>query len=168
MAEKDHVLKEKLDYNGLFNYSGFYNFAYAWLKYEDYDVIEDEYSEKVSGDSKEVTIKWKASKSISDYFKIEHTIKIEIKGMTEVEVEIEGKKKKMNKAKITIEIKGVLIRDKDSNWYGGWQWKFFREVYDKYIVPGRILDMTLKVMEEVRLFKEQLKNYLEISAKRQY
>jgi|SRR3989338_9040814 len=166
MAEKELILKEKVQSAGIFSYSGYYSFAYAWLRYEDYDVIEEEYIESVSGNEKDITIKWKAWKQLSDYFKIEHAIKTEVRGMSDVEVEIDGVKKKMNKGKITVEIKGSMVRDPDSEWHGGWGWRFFRGVYDKYVIPGRIKEMRDKIREEVRLFKEQLKSYLELSGRR--
>jgi len=166
MAEKDLIIKEKVEHTGVFDFSGLYGFAHGWLKYEEYGIVEEEYSEKVSGNAREIIVKWKASKQISDYFKIEDAIKFEVRDMTDVEVEIDGKKKKMNKGKVTIEIKGSLVRDPESGWAGNASLTFFRSVYDKFIIPGRIHDMQVKTEADVKAFKEEIKSFLELSGKR--
>ena len=61
MAEKEQVLKEKLEHSGLWDFKGFYSFAHSWLKEEDYDVEEGKYSEKVSGNSRDINFEWKAT-----------------------------------------------------------------------------------------------------------
>lgn len=166
MADKDQIIKEKLDHSGLFNFSSLYNYAHSWYKNEEYGVVEEKYSEKVSGNTKSLLIEWKASKRFSDYFKIEQKIEFEISDMSDVEVEIDGKKSKMNKGKISIEVKGVLVRDPDSAWDAKPFYKFIRDVYNKYIIPGRVDFMEDKVRSDVKDFKEQLKAFLELSGKR--
>lgn len=166
MAIKDLILKEKLDYTGLFDFASMYSFAYGWFKYEEYIVVEEEYTEKIAGSTKEMVIKWKAMKSLSDYFKIEYAIKFELKNVTEVEVEIDKVKKKMQKGKVTIEIKGNLVKDPDSAWAGNPFNTFLREAYDKYIIPGRVEGMQIKLVGDLRAFKDSMKEFFEIPAKR--
>lgn len=163
MAEKDLLIKEKVESTGLFDFGGFYSYAYGWFKYEEYVVIEEEYTEKVSGNEREMIIKWKARKKLSDYFTIDIAIKYEIRNMVDVEVEIDGKKKKMNKGRITAEIKGTLIKDSQSGWETSNWYKFLREIYDKYVIPGRIENMEEKVFKEVWDFKDALRSYLQLS-----
>jgi hypothetical protein len=167
MVEKDQILKEKLDHTGIFNFSELYAFMHTWLKNELYGVNEEKYGEKVSGNARDITFEWKAKKKLSDYFWIEHTIKIDITGLTDVEVEIDGKKKKMNKGKIAMEIKGVLIKDPKNTWDETKPfYKFLREAYDKYIIPKRVDAMEIKVETDVRAFKDEVKAYLELTGKR--
>lgn len=164
--ERDLIVKEKVENTGLFDFSGLYSYAYGWFKYEEYVVVEDEYTEKVSGNEREAVIKWSAWKTITDYFKLEIKVKFEIRNMTEVEVEIDGKKKKMNKGRVITEIKGSLVRDPESGWEGKPWYKFFRETYDKYIIPKRVEDQKEKVMSDVWAFKDALKGYLDLIGKR--
>jgi len=167
MVEKDQIIKERVDHSGLFNFSELYTFMHTWLKNNLYGVNEEKYSEKVSGNTRDISIEWKATKKISDYFKIEHTIKIDIIGLSDVEVEIDGKKKKMNKGKIAMEIKGVMIKDPKNTWDETVPvYKFMREVYDKYVIPQRILSMADKIESDVRAFKDEIKAYLELTGKR--
>ncbi len=166
MAEKDLILKEKLEHSGIFDFPKLYNFAHRSFKDDGYGVNEDKYSEKVNGQKRDITVEWKATKDISDYFKEEYKIKIEITEMSEVEVEIDGVKKNMNQGKISIEISGTLIKDKDNKWETSTFYRFLRDVYNKYVIPARIIDRQSKVSDKAREFLEELKKYLELSGKR--
>jgi len=166
MAEKEEVIKEKFDYSGIFDFSEFYSFAHSWLKDEDYNVMEEKYSENVSGNSRAIYIEWKATKQFSDYFKVEIKIKFDIKGLIDVEVETDGKKKKMNKGKISFETKGNMLKDPESKWEGSAFYRFLREVYNKYIIPSRIDDVKNRIRDDTRDFGEELKAYLELLGKR--
>ncbi len=166
MVEKDQILKERLDHSGMFDFSAFYAFAHQWFKDEQYGVVEEKYSEKVSPNGRDINIEWKAIKKLSDYFRIEHGIKIDVTGLSEVEVEIDGKRKKMNKGKVAIEIKGILVKDQESKWDVNPFFRALREVYNKYIIPARIDALEDKVIADVKTWKEELKAYLELVGKR--
>lgn len=167
MAEKDVVLKEKVKYVGYGKFSDIYSYAYDWVKGEGYSVIEELYTEKVKGSSKDIDIAWKASKDITDYFKVDLDFKWRILGMEDVEVEIEGKKKKMNKfVELGIEIKGTLVKDYANEWNKSGTTKFFKEIYNKYVIPGRTNEMKEKVEKDVQDFKEEMKALLELTGKK--
>jgi hypothetical protein len=166
MSEKDEIIKEKLDFNGLFKFADLYEQAHTWFNEESYGVVEDKYAEKISGNTKEIDVEWKCTKQISDYFKIDTKVKFEVKNLVDVEVEIDGKKKKMQQGKVKIEIKGNLIKDVQSNWDTSPYWRFMRDVYNKYIVPQRVDSMEDKVKSDVKEFKDEMKEYLDLTGKR--
>lgn len=167
MVEKDTIAKEKLKYAGLIDVEQAYKFAYEWLKKEDLNVSEDEYSEKVKSGGKEIEIKWTASKKLTDYFKVTLGLKWRILGMSDVEVEIEGRKKKMNKvADLSIEIKGTLERDYSNKWEGSAFNKFIKDVYNKYVIPQRTDQKEGQVHGMVEDFKEEMKAFLELSGRK--
>jgi len=166
MAEKDIIIREKVEYTGVFDFAQSYEYAFQWLKDESYNVIEEKYNEKVTSDGREITVEWKASKTLSDYFKSEISIKFELKRVVDVEVDVDGKKKKTNKGIYRIELKGVLIRDPKSTWESGAYYKFLRDVYNKYIIPGRVDSMEDQVRDDTINFKESIKSFLELSGKR--
>ena len=166
MGEKELVIKEKVEHSGLLDFQAFYGYAHSWLKEEDYGVIEEKYSEKVSGNSREITVEWKGTKKLSDYFKIELGIKMEVKELVPVEVEIDGKKQKMQKGKLSVEMKGTLVKDPDNKWESSASMRLMRDWYNKYIIPSRVDSMEGKVDDDVKDFKEQLKSFLELSGKR--
>ena len=166
MAEKDTIIKEKVKYAGYGDFKNIYSYAHDWLKGEQYSVTEEQYIEKVKGSAKDIEIMWIASKKITDYFKIDINFKWKILAMEDVEVEVDGKKKKMNKfAELGIEIKGVLVKDYANNWKKSATTKFFKELYNKYIIPDRTNEMKLKVEKDVQDFKEEIKALLELTGK---
>ena len=167
MAEKEYLIKEKFDHSGIFDFKGFYSYAYSWFQDEGYGVIEDKYSEKVSGNSRDIKVDWSTSRKLSDYFQIEMRIKFEVSGLTDVEVEIDNQRKQMNKGKISVEVKALLNKDPESKWDANPVTRFLRDLYDKYVIPKRVYDMRNTVIEDVTSFKEELKAYLEVMGRRQ-
>lgn len=167
MAEKDVILKEKVKYSGYGNFKDSYSYAHDWVKNEGYSVVEEQYTEKVKGNSKDIDIVWKASKKITDYFKIELDLKWKILGLESVEVEVDGKKKKMDKfVELGIEIKGTLIKDYQNEWNKSATTKFFKELYNKFVIPSRTEQMKEKVEGIVQDFKEEMKALLELTGKK--
>lgn len=167
MAEKEQIIREKVKHGGLFDFKGLYSFAHDWLKEEKrYGIVEGKYNEKVSGNSRDIAIEWAASRMLSDYFKIEISVKFEISKMTDVEVEIDGQKKMMNKGSVEVEIKGALIKDPNSSWDKAPITRFLRDVYNKYVIPGRIDDTEGIIRANVIGFKDELKAFMELSARK--
>lgn len=166
MAEKEEILKEKVTHSGVFSFPDFYKYAHTWLKDEDYGVSEEKYSEKVSGNTRDIAIEWKVTKQISDYLKTGWKVEFDVEGLTDVEVEIDGKKKKMNKGKVTLEIKAAIFKDPESKWESSPFNRFIRGVYNKYIIPKRLEDVQDRIISDVQDFKEELKAFLELTGKR--
>jgi len=118
MVERDTILKEKVWYVGIADFKEYYEYAWDWLtQEEDYIIIEEKYKEKHIESGKDMEIRWKATKEITDYFKIALDIAWKVLGSNDVEVETNGKKKKMQKmAECTITIKGILEKDYSNKW----------------------------------------------------
>lgn len=167
MADKDLIIKEKVEGTGIFDFAGLYKFAYSWLReQEGYGVVEEKYAEKVSGNARDLDIEWRSNKGFSDYFRIEIFMRWEVRGMTEVEVEVNGVKKKMNKGRVFCEFKGTLIRDPESKWETSPWYMFLRNTYNKYVIPSKIDDMRVKTVNEVRTLKDEMKAFLDLTGKR--
>lgn len=167
MAEKNIIIKEKLKYAGYGDFKTIYSYAHDWLKGEQFSVVEESYTEKVKGSTKDIDISWAASKAITDYFKIDLALKWRVLGMEDVEVEVDGKKKKMNKfSEISIDIKGTLVKDYTNQWNKSATTKFFKELYNKYVIPARTGEMSGEVGKVVQDFKEEMKALLELTGKK--
>lgn len=167
MAEREQLLKEKVDHTGIFDFKAFYGYAHSWFAEANYDGVDEEkYSEKVSGNARDIVIEWKSSKRMSDYFKIEHKIKFKFEKLTDVEVEIDGVKKSSNKGKVEMEIRSTLVLDHESKWEVSPMMRFWRDVYNKYIVPTRVDAMRGKCIGDGQKFKDDLKEFLQLSGKR--
>tara|TARA_Y100000034_G_scaffold134864_1_gene204599 strand:+ start:5364 stop:5864 length:501 start_codon:yes stop_codon:yes gene_type:complete len=166
MAEKDVIIKEKMKYSGFGNFKEIYQYAHDWLKGEEFQIAEDKYDEKVTGDSKDLEIVWKVSKKLTDYFKMELKIKFKVIGMTDVEVQIDGKKKKMNEFRFfEVHLSGILVKDYQSQWKTP-SFRFLKELYDKFIIPKRTETMEEKVEKITIDFKDEIKAILELTGKR--
>ena len=166
MAEKENVIKEKMEHSGVFSFPAFYSFAHAWFRQENYFVSEGRYSEKNSGTKKDILIEWMVSKDLSDYFKIEMKIKFVITDLTDVEVEIDGKKSNSNKGKIEAEITANIVRDLKSKWDMSAFTRFARDFYDRFIIPSQVFKIKMIIADDAKKFKEELKTFLELSGRR--
>ena len=166
MPEGTAVFKQEVKYKGFFDYSKLYDFCYNWLVDENYEVFEDEYSEKLSGEAKEVKIRWTAKKKISDYFR--NLIKIEwhIIGMEKVEVQQNGKRQKMNKGDLKIKVSADLERDYEKKWEDNPFLKFLRGIYDRYIIRTTAEEYEGRLKGEANEFVEQLKSFLVLEGKK--
>jgi len=166
MVEKDTILREQVWYVGITKVKDVYNYAYDYLRREDFVVTEEKYKEVVKGDEKELEIKWIATKKITDYFRANIEFFWKILGMKEVEVEINGKKKKMDKvSELSIKMKGVLEKDYSSKWGPTGTQKFIKEVYHKYVIPQRTDQMENKVRDYVQYLKDEIKAFMELTGK---
>ena len=155
MVERDTVVKEKIKFGGLAEFKEVYKFARDYFWKEEFNLVEDSYTEKLSGTSKELDIMWTAAKKITDYFKITLRLKWKVLNMSEVEVESNGQRKKMNKiGELEIEVKGILEKDYSSKWESGALQKFFKDVYNKYVIPQRTEQKEEQVRDYVQDFKE--------------
>ena len=95
MTEKNQVFSSKLKSVGIFSFADFYKFCHDYLTEElEFGVAESKYKEKLSGDSKEIDIEWKGEIKISDYFKYEIKVEIQIRDLTSIEAEKEGKRRR--------------------------------------------------------------------------
>ncbi len=166
MSEKEEIIDERLGHSGIFDFVSFYKYAHSWLKEENYGVNENKYSEKVSGNARDILIEWLATRRLSDYFKIEIKIEFEIDKLSDVEVEVDGERRKTNKGKIGMKIRGVIVKDPDSKWDTSPFYRFMRDIYNKYIIPGRVYKIEERIKSTVREFKEELKAFLEMSGRR--
>ena len=165
MSEKDKIYKGKIKQSGIFSFKDLYAFLYDWLKEEGYDILEKSYSEKVSGDSKQIEISWDATKEVSDYFKFQIKVEWQILGMKSVDVQREDKKIKMDSGSLEVKFTGVLLKDYEDRWENQPFWKFMRGVYDRYIIKSRIDEYQIKLFEEVEDVVSQCKSFLAIEAR---
>lgn len=167
MAEKDTIFSSKVKYVGIFNFKDFYQFCYEWLSEEfGLTVEEEEYSEKISGPVKNIDIKWKGSKKVSDYFKNEVKIEFKIIAMSEVEVNQGGTKVKTNKGEVGIKVKGILVKDYEGKFETSAKMSLWRGIYEKWIIGGRVKEYEDKLAGDCDEFLGQAKAFLDISGQK--
>lgn len=162
MGEEKTVFEQSIKQKGFFSYSDLYNFCFNWLKNEGYKTSEDEYTEKVSGSAKEILIKWKAKKKITDYYQYIIDVKWHILGMVEVEAEQNGQKVKMNKGEVKISLKGIVQRDWEETWDKNPFYKFLRGIYDRYIMRTTNDEYEDRLADKVESYAEEIKAFLNL------
>jgi hypothetical protein len=168
MPEKDKIFTSKVKFNGVINFSEFYQFCYDWLR-DDFGFStfnEEKYAEKLSGDSKNIEIEWVFTKSMTDYFKLEGKASFRILGLTNVEIGIDGKKVKTNKGSVELKVSGALIRDQKGKFERTGFLKFLRAIYEKTVIPNRVEEFEEKVIKYCDDFLSQAKAFLDLEGKR--
>ena len=130
------------------------------------DVIEDKYSEKITGDSKGIKIEWTGKRKVTDYFQFSVSVKFEIIGLINVEITKDGRKVKMNNGLVEMKVKGSLIRDYDGKFEKTASRKFMRSIYEKWIIPSRINQFEEKLVSDCDEYLAQAKAFLDLEGKR--
>lgn len=167
MAEEDKLVSNKIKYTGIFSFSDFYQFCYKWLTEETgLFISEDKYKEKLSGDFKNIEVKWTGFRDLTDYFRFGAEITFIILGLKNVEITQEGKKIKTNKGVIEIKIKGTLVKDYKGKFEKNAIQKFLRAIYEKMVIPSRVEQFEGKIIEDCDEFLSQAKAYLDLEGKR--
>ena len=167
MVEREEIYAGKVKYDGVFSYGDFYKFCYDWLTEELILVLtEKQYEEKISGNEKEVKIKWEGVKELTDYFKIEIKVEFHITNMVNVEINKDGNKIKMNQGKVKITTKGNLLRDYKGKFETHAFYKFLRGIYEKWVITQRVLQFENYLSGKCDEFAGQAKAYLDLEGKR--
>ena len=167
MTEKDKVIEEKVKYNGIFNFKDVYQFIFRWLIENGYEVTEDKYQEEIQGEEKKIDIGWNAKLTISDYFQYEIKLSYRILNLKKIEADKDGKRVKTNSGTFELKIAGFLAKDYENTWEKNPMMKFFRGVYDRYIVEGIINKYKKKIREDVDELLEDIKGYLATAGAKQ-
>lgn len=166
MSETTTVFAEKLKHTGLWDFKEFYNFCFLWLRDEGYIVEEHEYNEKILSGGKEIVIKWKAWRKISDYFKYIIKVNWRILRMQDVEIELEnGNKGKTNKGEVELKVEGQLEKDWEDRWERSPSYKFFRGIYDKYIIRTTTDQYEDDLADKCASFVSQCKAFLDLGGR---
>ena len=167
MTEKNQVFSSKVKYDGIFSFSGFYKFCYDYLTGEfGFGVAESKYAEKITGDAKEIQIEWEGEKKVTDYFKYIIKVDFKILGLKNVEIQKEGKKIQTNKGSVEISMKGILVSDYEGKFDTSPTLRFFRSVYEKWIIPSTIEQIENKLISHCDGFLGEAKAYLDLEGKR--
>ena len=167
MAEKTIHFKSSTKFTGIFNFANFYKFCYDWMMEEiGMEFIEEsKYAEKIKGDEKEIDVKWRGEKKLTDYFKFEMGVDFEIKMLKEIEIIKDGKKIKTNQGEVKMKVKGTLVKDYQGKFEKTALLKFLRSVYEKWVVTARVDQFENKIGEDCTEYLVQAKSWLDLEGK---
>ncbi len=167
MTEKKQIFSSKVKYDGIFSFKDFYKFCYDTLSDElGFAIAETKYAEKIIGDAKEIKIEWEGEKKVTDYFKYAIKVEFNILGLKNVEIQKEGKKIQTNKGLVEVSVKGIFVSDYEGKYNTSPTLRFFRGVYEKWIIPSTIEQMEDKLVSNCDGFLGEAKAYLDLEGKR--
>lgn len=160
MSQKDFIASAiKVKQKSVFNLDELYLILYKWFELYGYDFQEQEYRDIEKAGTKDVEIRWYAEKKIDDYIKFIMKVSMMTVGMKEVEVEEEGIKRTTKSGTVEFRFDAFLLKDYEDRWTGGIM-KFLREVYDKFIIKGRIDSLEGELHTELYKFIDEIKAFL--------
>ncbi len=166
MSELKPVYETKVAHDGIFDFKDLYAFLYEWLKSLSYTVVENKYSEKIKATGKDIEVSWTCLRKLNDYFRAVIKVSIRTIKLTEVEVTEDGIKVKKNKGTVEIKFSSLLELDYDNKWEKSPITKFFRGIYDKYMIKKEMDGYEDQISEEVNESAEQVKAYLALEGKK--
>jgi len=168
MPEKETVFSSKMKYTGIVSFKDFYKFCYDWLIEETKmdSVKEEKYSEKITVKGKDIDVEWKGERKVTDYFKFQIEVKFRVLGLTDVEVTQQGIKIKTNQGIVEMKVKGILIRDYEGKFETTAFKKFLRSIYEKWVIPSRVIQFEEKLITDSDEFFIHAKAYLDLEGKR--
>ena len=83
-----------------------------------------------------------------------------------MEIDQGGTKIKTNKGSIEIKTKGVLVKDYEGKFETNALNKFLRSIYEKWVIPSRVMEFETKLAEDCDEFLNQAKAYLDLEGKK--
>ncbi len=162
------VPKSTIMYSGVFDWDDLYKFITGWYRSKDFELREKSYKAKPGGSEIEVT--WEGKREETSYVRFTLTTYVHIWDIENVEVITEGVKKKMNKARFSIELTGEVELDWQSQFEKSKALlrlrKFFHEfVFSETKDAGYYWDkLAYHLLNFQTILKEHLNLYTKYSA----
>lgn len=162
MPQRDYIVQGiKVKQKTIFDMAELYKMMYRWFELYGYIHQEVEYRDSDEPNGKHLEIRWYQEKKIDDYFKFVIEISFLVLGLSKVEVEKNGVKSSTNKGEVEMRFDAYLLKDYDDKWNNSMM-KFFRDLYDKFIIKKRI--ETFEGLLHTELYKliDEVKAYLDM------
>ena len=162
MAETEFIIRDLVfKYEGLFNLNEVYKNIKSLLKknlsYPLLNLNEKTYDEKRNEDLKDTKIKLEAFKKIDDYTKFKISTTIDAKNCKDVTV----KNKHLQKGELKVKFESTIEYDYQEKWSGKSIYsKFFRDVYDKYVMGYKQDKLAKQIKEETYIVFNNLRDSL--------
>ncbi len=163
--ERDYVIPPdtKIKQKGIFALDELYILLYQWFKRYGYTTFREvEYLEKRMPNGKEISIKWYGNRKINEYIRYVIEINFLVLGFQEIEVEKDNKRYKSGKGDIEMRFRSYLEIDYENMWGQSAMTRFFRAIYDKYILGSKIEQYEDELYEETYKLMDQARSFLNL------
>ena len=140
-----------------------YKMIKYWLDFNGYgderkSFKEEKYVERIKGDAKQVEIRWRAEKEVSDYFTFVIELTYFIIGLKKIKVKQGDREIKMHEADLELRLSSNIILDKKNKWKN----PLTKKVYDKLIINKRIEEHKIDLYKKTYGLHDEIKSFLEL------
>ncbi len=159
------IPREKIQYIGTFNFDELYKKMQAWYAEKEYKFHEKAYKQKPG--ASDIELEWEGYRNETSYVRFWVNIYVHIFDLQDVEIIQEGVKKKMNKARMQIEVWGRIQLDWQEEFA---KTRFFRRLRDFFhtFVFSETKDLGLywdKLYYHIYGLHTSIKDYLDLQTK---
>lgn len=160
MVLKRHIYQGlKIKAATVIDFDDFYKKMWKWFNTNSYSPKETEYREIDSGGgAKHLEIRWESNKGIDSYVSFVVTVDFLILGFKDVEVDRNGIKSTLQKATYEMRFSSYLEMGKDEK-FSGPVMSVIRNIYDRYIIRGRMEAYKKLLKEESDDFIGEVKSF---------
>lgn len=159
MSERDFVADVlQVTYQGVFDFDGLYKALYRWFQKYRYGFKENDYKEFKEGGVKKLSLKWSASRRVTDYIRYVFEVGLSVDKMQDVMV----KNKKKMSGSVTLNIAAYIEKDYEEQWSNTKMMKFIREVYDRFVTGSKIQAMQKELLGEMNALRAEMKSFLDL------
>jgi hypothetical protein len=157
------VVDREIEYEGLFNLKDLYKLIDRWFKEHAYEKQELKNEEDVAEDEKQVILRIKPYKKVSDYAMIEIKIEAAFSNLKSVEIEKDNIKIKMNKGHIKMVFNAYLVTDYEGKWENKPSYYFLRTIFDKFVFKGYTHKYEKEAVADCTEVQDEIKSFLNLN-----
>jgi hypothetical protein len=163
MAERTLIIDHlKFSYEGLFNFTEFYQLIQDFFYEKGWDWYEKLNQEQVTSSGKQIKILFEPWKSVSDYYKLQTAIRLHITDMKEVEVEHKNESLRLNQGVIRITFDGYVLSDRHGKWTTKPFFWFLSILFNKYVFKDHFEKFATWIKSDIDDLHGKIKNYLNV------
>jgi len=161
MTERHLVIDHlKFSYEGLFNASELYALVSSFFFEKGYDWYEKVNEEQITPSGKQIHLVLSPWKNVSEYYKLNIMVKINMIDLKEVEIEQEGQSLRLSQGLVRMTFDAYVFSDRKEKWAGStFKW-FMMIVLEKYFFRNHLEKFETWVKSDVEDLLHKIKTYL--------
>jgi hypothetical protein len=155
----------RIRYKGAFDFDGLYRVMRAWCDERKYTFFEKRYKEKTKPLGNEIEITWEAERPLNEYVQNRVHVFTHLWDINEVEVIKNGKKRRLTRARMLMDIRGVVELDYKGQWEDSYFKKLWRTFYNYFLMREDIKTVYGdKLWYNVQKLQQRVKQFLDMEA----
>ena len=163
MAERDYVVTDlKVGQKATFDMQQILNLIKSWFTLHKYNFSENFYQDIEKEQGKDVKIKGECDRLANDYVKYVIEFDLAVKELKTVNMTNNGRKIKLDNGTIELSIRSYLKRDYSDSLENKPILKFFRAIYDKFIIGDKFRELEKELKDETYGFYNEIKSFLNL------